>query len=137
MFGAIAERLANELLENQDGIAAGALPVIMESITNGKEINLYPGGSGGPCCAEAVFIAIEGKLKGRRRHHLSFREALMKLVQHFQACKGKTKAGAVISTDWSGDAFEDWKGTIREIIRAGNRIEFYLIGKGVVNAITL
>lgn len=88
------------------------------------EINCYPGVAGYDCCEIAFFISLSYKCG---RGHLSFRQALEKLVQHMQGrCSQVTKNAVLFTDSWEPAAYNDWRHVIEKIQEYAN-IEIYLI----------
>lgn len=144
VFKQIAKAIANieyppedglrEREKKRSGIPVWDLPSIMDS-RGIHEINLYPSESEDPCHNQAVFISLNGRLKGRGRH-LSFEKALHKIVQHFDhGCDKQTKLIGLITDECIAKIFDQWRPSIERIVNSGVTMETYLIAPRVVSRI--
>ena len=124
-------RILEELAEGGKDISPKNLPEITSQATGKKEVNCYPGYPSNTCYEEAYFYSLTShKYKNGYRGHLTFREALEKLVQHMQGlCVGHTHAAIMITDSWDTNAFEDWRANIEQI-RRNSLVEIYLITAG-------
>lgn len=147
IFREIARRLAQDerVLEDRrrdgrmepGGISPTDIPEIVDS-SNGCGINCYPGCPKSPCYEKAVFISLSGGLKGRWRGHLSFDDALEKIVKHCGGrCSTITKQIGLITDTWDAKSFDSWRQNLINFKRSGIMIEVYLIAPGMVSEINL
>lgn len=91
-----------------------------DAIHGNGGFNCYPGESGAPCHDLALFFSLQGpyaKNHGRRiSGHLTFEEALQKIVQHMSGyCHEKTKTALFFADTWDADAFEKWRWNLLQI----------------------
>ena len=96
------------------------IDIAADAVRNNSSFNCYPGEPGAPCHDLAIFFSLQGpfaKNHGRRIiGHLSFEEALQKIVQHMSGyCHGKTKAALFFADTWDADAFEKWRWNLLQI----------------------
>ena len=80
-----------------------------------ETINLYPSEEKGECRERAVFVALDSKAFGlKRRHTLSFKDALTAIVQHVQgSCHKTTRSVLLITSSWNQEELEPWLDNIR------------------------
>ena len=150
IFREIAERLANDeriyeeySLPHEGGEKInrkpkGISPHDFPKIFPHNQINCYPSELSSPCYDKAVFISLNGKLKGKTRNHLSFDQALREIVHHLDTrCGGVTKEVGLIADAWDAKSFDEWRPHLRNYKRCGIMIEAYLIAPGMVTEIDL
>jgi len=108
-------------IPSDNGIYPAHLPDMASDAIGGDDgFNCYPGEPGAPCYDLAIFFSLQGpyaKHYGRRiSGHLSFEEALQKIVQHISGyCPGKTKGALFFADTWDADAFEKWRWNLLQI----------------------
>jgi hypothetical protein len=107
-------------------------------IISHDKINCYPSALSSPCYDKAVFISLNGKIKGNTRNHLSFDQALREIVHHMDTrCESVTKEIGLITDAWDAKSFDEWRPHLRNYKRSGIMIEAYLIAQGMVTKIDL
>ncbi|ACV69809.1 hypothetical protein [Desulfohalobium retbaense] len=131
----IAENIAghiNHIADNQK-ISIEELGELATEVSGKNGINIYPGIKGAKCHTLSIFISLSSPayVKGMRGH-LSFRQAIEKMVQHMQGtCINKTNIAILITDNWDPAALEEWRDNLHKLATAVH-IETYLIsGKNV------
>jgi hypothetical protein len=134
-FEEIAQRLAKTLSERlgtrEPGISAQEIPDMMGNLMAGEPINCYPGTLGRGCFPKAVFVSLS-KPHAKGKNHLSFRQALERLVQHMQGhCLGKTKTAVILTDNWDTMALEDWRFNL-DRVQSEASVHIFMIAGGKV-----
>jgi len=115
----------------QRSVRAGDIPDLFGDETGrGDGFNCYPGIPGHPCYELALFISLQSReYIGNSRGHLTFREALIKLVQHMLgSCFDTTRTAVLITDNWNPNALDEWQSTIRRVVALTNlHLEIYLL----------
>lgn len=98
-------------------------------------INCYPSEPTDQCHKDAVFISLNGALRGRGKH-LSFERALQEILHHFKKyCPHQTRSFGFITDEWAAKQFDEWRFYIEEIVRSGVSMETYLVAPRMVSRI--
>jgi len=98
-----------------------------------KSINCYPGLPGADCHELAIFISLSSAkyknyAKGSKSKHLSFSDALEKIVQHMQGyCFKQTKTAILITDSWDADIFSKWQSNLQVIRDTNKTVDCYLM----------
>ena len=105
-----------------------------------RPMNVYPSITKGECQKLAVFISLSVKKyvgKRKKKGHLSFPEALIKIVQHMQGhCVDETYHVVLITDSWNSDLWSDWHANIDQIKHKA-AIEVYLLESGNISRIKI
>jgi len=141
-FQRVAERIAQGIFKHkekhEEGVRPDEVPEIIMGATGQRKINCYPGIPGYGCFNEAWFVSLTSQAyKGRKRGHLSCRQAIEKVVQHMQgSCFNKTRVAVLITDNWDVIAYDEWKANFQQIKSAAH-IEIYLMSGPSVSEIHL
>lgn len=115
----IVENLAAEI--EQRGQAGGVTSDELAEIIGERagrrfgQINCYPGMSG-ECYPLAFFISLTSPRFAKGSGHLSWRQAMEKIVGHMESpCQGITDAAVFITDSWDVGAFDEWEPILGKI----------------------
>jgi hypothetical protein len=130
----IAQQIAAQLMDHGAEGRGLTRDDLVRQIGNaaGHAINCYPGDPTSACHSLAVFVSITDPASRKgRRGHLTFGQALKKLVQHMQgACQGQTGAAVLIADSWDAVACHEWRQNLKQIRASGAVVELYLVRNG-------
>ncbi len=86
----------------------------------GRKVNCYPGVQGRNCSDICFFISLTSHnnmedMHGKGKGHLSFKKAMIKIVQHMQGSCCRTKHAIFITDSWNAKIYEEWRLNLEEI----------------------
>ena len=126
-FLSIAQRIAEASAHG--GLTVAQIGEIARSQLG--EINCYPGEPTGRCHELALFIALRGQLRNKKKGHYHCSGIFEEMVRHMQgACPEVTRHAVLILDHWWEEHYEKWRPNIEAMKRDGIRFEAYLIGVG-------
>ena len=119
--------------EVQDIYKGGISPNDFDKIfqSGRTPINLYPSSKKGACHQYALFIIIEGHLRGNNANHLSFAKGLDALIGHMKKCGRITFEVDLITNVWKPDSWDKRAYDLNKILRNEEKnIRFHLYTNG-------
>ncbi len=132
-FWRVAEEITG-ILRGGTEISPDMVPEIVSEAMGGRDkFNCYPGVPGS-CHRVAFFVSLQAKRFRKRwprgAKHLSFSQALARLVKHMQGtCPDITTKAILIADTWDVDSYQSWKANLRRINHQYH-LEIYFIGSG-------
>ena len=116
-------------LDYKGGIRPQDIPDLFGRMTNSSygQFNCYPGIPGSGCFKEALFVSLKSPRYAKGRGHLTFKQAIEKLIQHMQgSCANITEIAILVTDNWDPKVFAEWKTTLLNI-KKNKDIKIYLI----------